>query len=195
MCQNFCSWCSAERETESHIFLSCKKSWLVWSWFQNWWDRKFWLNLFYAIVWSLWLARNEKVFYGVNTSVVDICTLTLPRLSLWMKALDPTFSILAMDLLITSKSIKSWTNLLKECRLAVWAAPPASSFKWNVDGSFLGKPSLSALGGVLQESSGDFQCIFSCPVGYMDSNWAELYAIRKALEIYAALPFLANVLL
>uniref|UniRef100_A0A2C9VL46 RNase H type-1 domain-containing protein n=1 Tax=Manihot esculenta TaxID=3983 RepID=A0A2C9VL46_MANES len=42
--------------------------------------------------------------------------------------------------------------------------------KWNVDGSYLGKPGPIAIGGVLRDTSGCFKCLFSCLGGIKDSN-------------------------
>ena len=67
--------------------------------------------------------------------------------------------------------------------LTGWQPPSLGDFKWNVDGSSLGKPGLGGAGGVFRDHAGVVRCIFSIPYGIVDSNLAEVIAIRKALEI------------
>ena len=52
-----------------------------------------------------------------------------------------------------------------------------------MDGSSLGNPGLGGAGEVLRDHIGVVRCIFSIPCGIVDSNLAEVIAIRKALEI------------
>jgi ribonuclease HI len=61
-----------------------------------------------------------------------------------------------------------------------------NSFKWNVDGSSLGKPGPSGIGGVLRNHHGHLLGMFFVPVGILDSNIAELRAIVKAIELSAS---------
>ncbi|XP_058003906.1 uncharacterized protein LOC131180582 [Hevea brasiliensis] len=128
--------------------------------------KDFGLTCFTQKIWSLWLDRNDKVFNGKDSSTFDSYAIILHLLSPWVKALDADFPYSATDLFITSESIRSWTNHPKCRRVSPWIAPTLSSFNRNVDGSSLGRP----------------RC--------MDSNAAELLAIRKALEISVPLPIL-----
>jgi len=68
----------------------------------------------------------------------------------------------------------------------MWSPPMANSFKWNVDGSSLGKPGPSGIGGVLQNHNEILFGIFSLSVGILDSNVAELRTIVKAIELSAS---------
>jgi ribonuclease HI len=61
-----------------------------------------------------------------------------------------------------------------------------NSFKWNVDGSSLGKPGPSGIGGVLRNHHGHLLGMFSVLVGILDSNIAELRAIVKTIELSAS---------
>ncbi|KAJ9189545.1 hypothetical protein P3X46_000825, partial [Hevea brasiliensis] len=62
-------------------------------------SQNFWINLFYAIMRSIWLARIKKNFKNEDLSFSDLCVLILHRLSIWMRALDIDFSFSAIDLL------------------------------------------------------------------------------------------------
>ena len=68
----------------------------------------------------------------------------------------------------------------------MWSPQIINSFKWNMDGSFLGKPGPSGIGGVLQNHHGHLLGIFSLPVGILDSNIAKLRVVVKAIELLAS---------
>ncbi|KAL4376639.1 hypothetical protein GQ457_02G019570 [Hibiscus cannabinus] len=76
-------------EDGDHILFSCPFAKGVWSWFVGWWDvclvlpssldvllgpamgglfmgalRRCWMAALAALLWSLWLCRNEAVFNG-----------------------------------------------------------------------------------------------------------------------------------
>ncbi|XVF73337.1 hypothetical protein PTKIN_Ptkin12aG0193300 [Pterospermum kingtungense] len=67
-----------------------------------------------------------------------------------------------------------------------WSPPPEDSIKINVDGSSLGKPGHAGIGGVLRDHTGAELCCFSKYAGVVDSNIAELLAIREAVEVFLA---------
>lgn len=68
----------------------------------------------------------------------------------------------------------------------MWSPPMDNSFKWNVDGSFFDKPSLSGIGGVLQNHHGHLFSVFSVTVEILGFNLAELRAVVKAIELSAS---------
>nr|GEV54576.1 reverse transcriptase [Tanacetum cinerariifolium] len=70
----------------------------------------------------------------------------------------------------------------KRIRLS-WCAPTHGALKFNVDGSAMGKPGLAGIGGLLQNTDGVVLAIFSISVGILDSNVAEVMAIKKAFSI------------
>jgi len=70
--------------------------------------------------------------------------------------------------------------------VVVWSPPMINNFKWNVDGSSLGKLSPSSIGGVLRNHNRIILGIFSLSVGILDSNVAELKAVVKAIELSAS---------
>lgn len=71
----------------------------------------------------------------------------------------------------------------------VWQGPKEEWLKFNVDGAARGKPGKAGCGGVLRDGRGDSHGIFYGPLGILDSNMTELYAISKALQVYAASPW------
>ena len=65
----------------------------------------------------------------------------------------------------------------------MWSPLMTNYFKWNVDGSSLGKPDPLGIGGVLRNHNGILLGIFSSPIGMLDSNVVELKAVVKAIEL------------
>ena len=92
------------------------------------------------------------------------------------------------------EAVKNFCPLSKPTRITSgWQPPPLGDLKWNVDGSSLGKPGLAGAGGVLRNHAGLVKCLFSIPCGIIDSNLAEVIAIRKALQLSTLNPDLLNV--
>ncbi|XWS36014.1 hypothetical protein CRYUN_Cryun20dG0045700 [Craigia yunnanensis] len=56
--------------------------------------------------------------------------------------------------------------------------------KFNVNGSAVGKPGPAGYGGILRNKMGSILALFPGPLGIMDSNVAEVMAIKVALEMF-----------
>ena len=137
---NFCIFCGRFGESTEHILLHCHFSWMVWSFFCKWWGIKlvvpsnlvllfqqwksyasgyvqirFWTCLFYAIVWTLWLHRNEVIFDNSSVSCLRIQKLAFFRVSAWCRAYSPHISITATDLMQSADCIKSCSRLKRRC--------------------------------------------------------------------------------
>ncbi|XP_010671209.1 uncharacterized protein LOC104888075 [Beta vulgaris subsp. vulgaris] len=67
-----------------------------------------------------------------------------------------------------------------------WIPPQNGALKWNVDASVNIASSSSAIGGVLRNCEGQFLCVFSSPIPFMEINCAEILAIHHALKISVA---------
>jgi len=72
----------------------------------------------------------------------------------------------------------------------MWSPPITNRFKWNVDGSSIGKPGPFGIDDALRNHYGILLGIFSLSVGILDSNIAELRAVVKAIELSASNCFL-----
>ena len=84
-----CTFCKVEYESIGHLFFACPFSWKIWTqWFSTWglcyvvhtdpmamflaWQqawldtngKEVWIMSFFAIIWSIWLCRNDMVFNG-----------------------------------------------------------------------------------------------------------------------------------
>ena len=107
-----------------------------------------------------------------------------------MKALHPDFPYSPLDLLRSSTGLIRWSNVQIYRTGVIWSPPPIGRFKWNVDGSSLGKPGFLGIGGALRNHQGHILGIFSLPVGTLDSNIAELRVVVKSIELSASKCFL-----
>ncbi|KAF9668808.1 hypothetical protein SADUNF_Sadunf14G0041800 [Salix dunnii] len=89
-----------------------------------------------------------------------------------------------------SIKISRWTNLKKLGLIFLWSPSTANSFKWNADGSSLGKPGPSSIGGVLLNHYRIILGIFLISIGILEYNVVKLRAIVEVIEISASNPFL-----
>ncbi|OMO91306.1 reverse transcriptase [Corchorus capsularis] len=130
--QAFCSLCPNEHETIDHLFFNCHSSWEVWSFFCKQWN----------VSWA---------------SPYDAKSFTLS----WLK---PAFHIPAFEV---------WKLLFFAILWSLW-------LRRNE-----GKPGPGGIGGILRDHDGKSLLEFSKSVGMIESNEAELRAIREALLIYS----------
>lgn len=99
-----CQMCLGEVETTEHIFLHCPISWKLWnemmqteglSWVmpsslstlaREWnslaiaSDKQIWSLIPYALVWSIWMERNQVIFKGKSFSSLDVWDMHTMRL-------------------------------------------------------------------------------------------------------------------
>ncbi|XP_028056259.1 uncharacterized protein LOC114260377 [Camellia sinensis] len=106
-----CVFWHDEVETVDHLFLFCPFVWLLWSNIVRWWglqwvlpgsvsgllqwwsgcrmkklEKKIWMVLPLATLWSTWQHRNACVFSGSQPNLADLCKLAKVRLAMWLKA-------------------------------------------------------------------------------------------------------------
>lgn len=149
---------------------------------------------FFSVLWTIWVERNAVIFNAGSYDVTKTFFLAIHRAQAWLKALGDDGPLSSRDLWLAVDAVKIYRPLRKPKRvISGWQSPPLGELKWNVDGSALGKSGLAAAGGVLRDHAGLVKCLFSVPCGIMDSNFAEVIAIRKALQLSSFKPELFNV--
>lgn len=145
-----CVLCGTEPETSSHLFMHCSVSWGLWAAIMNreglcWvipgsleslaaeWDSLaaisdavLWNLSPYALVWTLWLCRNEKQFNNKPFSAPAAWDAHLVKISWWTKNVwkDCPYD--------SSHFLANFTNIsvckaIKPPRVAVWT-PPRRAF-------------------------------------------------------------------
>ncbi|KAI8531863.1 hypothetical protein RHMOL_Rhmol11G0168900 [Rhododendron molle] len=106
-----CPLCALIVETPQHLLLHCRFAWAVWSGIVDWWnlqwacpssvvelapwwfgnrfrnlEKHIWEVCFLAILWSIWLTRNDYIFNGATTQASKVVDLVKTRVATWMKA-------------------------------------------------------------------------------------------------------------
>ncbi|KAL4368431.1 hypothetical protein GQ457_05G036100 [Hibiscus cannabinus] len=156
-----CVFCGIGCDEIQHILYDCSLARDVWDGFSVggvlhacvlncWW----WLVGCAAVLWTLWLARNEVIFRGKSLELVELCFLVKLRSFFWVKA----------DALDCFFDEAQW-----------WCCP--------LDCSFPVAAGAGGCGGVLRDGDGHIIALFSGPLGILDSNVAEIRAIAAALDI------------
>ncbi|XP_056690105.1 uncharacterized protein [Spinacia oleracea] len=136
-------------------------------------------------MWTIWKERNSRCFNNTSSSLPQLQTLILLRTSWWIKGWDETFPY-------TPNDVQKWAA--PQARLAQsnkdlqapWLPPPISSLKWNVDASINPSEIKASIGGVLRNHQGNFICVFSSPMPFVEINHAEILAIHRAIKIFMA---------
>ncbi|XP_038683005.1 uncharacterized protein LOC119983391 [Tripterygium wilfordii] len=153
-----------------HIFAIGKKQMQVWT------------MMFSAMIWTIWTERNKAIFEDKQVDWENVLYLIYIRFGMWLKAVNNDLPYTGPKIMHSSDGVKFRENLKKSTRhISDWIAPPLGSLKWNTNGS--SQENCSGMGGVLRDESENFLCIFSGPVGKLDSNSTEIKAIRFALEL------------
>ncbi|PWA41098.1 hypothetical protein CTI12_AA559960 [Artemisia annua] len=204
-----CPLCKGNVETIDHLFVHCKISLSIWwalveGWgcmwviprsitdLFVWWKdmakvikcKEVWFMAFFSVLWHIWEARNKAVFSEKEVTSSQIIDLVKFRTGGWIKAFFPACSYSLLDFFVNIFSISvCFGDVCKVKRPSQWCPPEDGSLKFNVDGSAKGKPGLAGIGGLLRNSEGVVVALFSMPVGIMDSNVAEVLAIKEASKM------------
>ncbi|XP_022774106.1 uncharacterized protein LOC111316412 [Durio zibethinus] len=134
-------------------------------------------------IWSLWLARNEKVFNQKVLSTDELFNLICIRLHWWLKAKFPQAVCNSIDVGTNLHNISIPRKMKAVKKHIIWTPPPLGAWKINVDGSAIGKRGPTGIGGVVENHKGQILLLFSKHIGIQDSNFAELLAVVEALSI------------
>ena len=145
-----------------------------------------WNMSFFAIIWSIWLLRNDMVFNGKDFDFMKIIDTIKFRLAIWLKAKWPDCPNTILDVVRLSNAIQVPIKVNNVKKAIIWKCPPLDSLKFNVDGSAKGKPGPASIGGVLRDCRFAVKAVFSKSIGVADSNVVELLAVREALKIFVA---------
>lgn len=126
---DWCTNCLKDKEDSSHIFFGCTLAKDIWTETLNWWwiphngqvnninylwntlawfkDREVkeaWKIFIVAVLWTMWLSRNEEVFRGTKRNAQRILSLIKIRTKEWVVALG----------LISTSQAERWNSLPSE---------------------------------------------------------------------------------
>ena len=172
-----CVLCSVEEESVNHLFLHCSWAWKLWVTGMGWWrvigcipktiaewadswvalspsrsSRRAWTTLFFAIVWTIWDFRNNKIFKDKEASLFLASDTVLFRVAWWFKHHGKGSSDPITTLLRNISEFCKDSNMPKKSRFVRWIPPGKEALKFNVDGSSRGNPGAAGIGGVLQNN-------------------------------------------
>ncbi|KAK2654188.1 hypothetical protein Ddye_014044 [Dipteronia dyeriana] len=129
-----------------------------------------------TIAWSM----NSN---GLFTNVVKASEVVKFWVVWWFKHMGKGSMDAIQTMLLNVKEFCVDSMISKKKIIFDWNPPAEDQFKFNVDGSVLGKPRPTGAGGVLREFNGKILCLFSYHLGILDSNAAEIWAIKVALGL------------
>ncbi|XVF29316.1 hypothetical protein REPUB_Repub15cG0110400 [Reevesia pubescens] len=186
-----CGLCSGFVESSEHLFRSCSFATQVWQKTRSQlssnahFDQPFniwltlncnsssgdthdlpWATLFSCMLWSLWKTRNRRIFDG---KVSDVAV---------------TFSYaikLCRD--IHSAWWKRQDNITRLPKWISWSPPPHNVFALNTDGTRNNSSGVSAVGGLIRNTGGNWICGFLSKIGRTNVQTAELWGVREGLHL------------
>ncbi|GMP68486.1 hypothetical protein CsSME_00028098 [Camellia sinensis var. sinensis] len=107
---NHCAFCGIDNESALHLLLHCNFAWKVWAEINCWWgsqwvspsslqdlllwwygqkyknlDKLIWEVIPLAVVWSLWVARNNMVFNSIVPVWGNIVDSIKIKVATWVK--------------------------------------------------------------------------------------------------------------
>lgn len=228
-----CPICLQEEETMQHLFISCKGAANCWKqlaavgraeWnpnpsivevIKNWkklcpWKSKkiklsqrIWNTLPLTLLWSIWIARNKKVFQEKNHNIRKIChkaislavetVISRPYSKLNLSSL----SVEERDLLNYGNVMNSYESVKEEPKTketaTVWKLRPkeeefalwlSNSNKYCLffDGASKSNPGQAGAGGVICNANGTTILFFEWGLGDMTNNRAEGLALFQGLS-------------
>ncbi|XXG74166.1 hypothetical protein AAC387_Pa07g2955 [Persea americana] len=136
----------------------------------------------FAILWSVWKERNNRIFRGSLLPVEELEQLVLLQIAKWA-SFKKEFDALKVYSVLHNWEASLYCGVKK---VMLWAPPNVGLLKFNVDGAAKGKPEPAGIGGVLRNSGGLVLVMFSKHVGTMESNRVEVLAILEAVRIFAS---------
>ncbi|GKV36541.1 hypothetical protein SLEP1_g44662 [Rubroshorea leprosula] len=110
-----CIFCGKQTETASHLFFTCDATWAIWHAAYAWWGlqavltcegwkhlqqhmgmvrnkkvKESWYVIWFTIIWSIWLWRNQLIFKEGNDTPAMVLDLIKMRSLYWIRAKQNT---------------------------------------------------------------------------------------------------------
>ena len=145
-------------------------------------DKVLWELSLWALVWSIWLERNDAVFNQKDTNTEVVWDMHILRVAWWVKAYWKRIPY-QIDQFRNSFELIRIPSKSKLRKKTVWSPPQSGVVKFNVDGSALGSPGETGIGGVLRNARREIIGFFSLSTGPGFAYEAEVYALHFALLI------------
>ncbi|GMJ10130.1 hypothetical protein like AT4G29090 [Hibiscus trionum] len=204
-----CPLCNTANESVTHLFLACEASWKLWMliiaewnlnfvipgdvrtlltlWFANPLnenDKSVWFLIPSAVLWSLWLHRNEVVFRKIKPDVNSLFFVVKTRIATWYCARFPSFQVSMNDIVNNLRYADGrFCSTSKGADSNRWRPPEEGFIKVNVDGAMLADRGAGGIGGLARDHMKRILFQFSEGCGPGPPVLAELLAIKRGLEL------------
>lgn len=150
---------------------------------------KVWVASFFIIVWTIWKERNLRIFGDSSSTIKDLQDMVLLRIGWWISGWEDGFRHSPSDVQRNPRCL-DWSGGPSESGTIIpkpsyipWSPPSMNILKWNVDASVALSDSCTTIDGVLRNHCGNFMCLFSSPIPFIEINCAEILAIHRAILI------------
>lgn len=205
---DLCKWCGSEEENQDHIFWHCSLATQAWDILKSWINIQIEtgqgsMNLEYcfkrcanrnfkvgggicmvAMLWKVWIARNELVYKGIRTSNKALLLLIKHRAFMWGVAcniIQPNLqSLWVIDPEAACKRRVKWEL---QCHIKKWFSTATLigfvDAAWKKDNQGNLK---AGIGGFLMAKSGKVLFLFSGPSQKNSSYEAEWEAVEFMLK-------------
>src|ERR1044072_4468521 len=144
-------------------------------------DPLLWNLIPYAMIWSIWIGRNDGIFKDKCVDCQELWEMQDLRIFWWAKGqgLDTAYDFGQFSNNFCKIRFK---NRRKNQRLVLWSPPSFGVLKFNVDGASQGNPGPSGAGGILRDHKKEILGLFSLNLGLGGAVDAEAKAILFALK-------------
>lgn len=88
----------------------------------------------FAILWSVWKERNDKVFRWTSKSVEEVVHMVIVRIAKWVSCRSD-FDRLRVDGLLCNWEASLHSDISKKNIALLWCSPIQGVLKFNVDGA------------------------------------------------------------
>ncbi|GMI86868.1 hypothetical protein like AT4G29090 [Hibiscus trionum] len=203
-----CPFCLSSAETTSHLFLHCKFTWSLWIYLFSFWkihvvmpaditallfiwtellpwasSNVLWPYLPPAVIWTIWLMRNETVFQKKPPDLCNLKFLARFRLVSWFKANNPDCKLSFDDIMADPSRVCSPCTRTKiKTGVCKWQPPPMGFLKLNVDGAVSRDGKSGGIGGLLRNYQGSKFLVFSESINPGTVVLGELMAIKVGIS-------------
>ncbi|KAL4368483.1 hypothetical protein GQ457_05G010960 [Hibiscus cannabinus] len=143
-----------------------------------------WNMVFFGIVWTIWLCRNEVIFNSKCFIEELIFELSLVRIGYWCKSKWPNEFESISDFIRQPNLFGTIRERVRRPPLGSWSFSPLGILKFNVDASVNGSFGVVGIGGIIRNYYGTTLLKFSVAIGFFDSTAVELQAILKACRLW-----------
>lgn len=202
-----CGWCSSKDESIEYLFFPCELA--IWSWeiVHQWWNMdsldmswatlwqttfsrfkyksfsKGWKIIVVAVLWSIWLARNENVFDKTKISQKSLKKVILYRTFKWVVANEWITQDNELSWYMNPKSsiIKHLHADNQKCWREIFGV---SELVAAIDGSWSANSNLGGMGGFIKEKKYKVT-LFSGPSYVNGSLEAEASALSHIVSTRA----------